>query len=142
MGNSTLALQYWKLSLEMNPKQSRPWANILTLLDSEGKADEILKTSKVALKYVPNDPSLLFIRANAFGKLDKFIESEKTFKKAIKYQPNFGLFHLNLGVLYHRWNKTDLAIECYKTALKLDPSLPNAKKYLEQLSKKREQSES
>lgn len=37
MKNYPMAFDSWKKSLAINPKQSRPWSNILTLLDSEGK---------------------------------------------------------------------------------------------------------
>lgn len=37
MKNYPMAFDSWKKSLALNPKQSRPWSNILTLLDSEGE---------------------------------------------------------------------------------------------------------
>lgn len=105
-------------------------------MDNHGRTDEVIRISSEALKHAPEDANILFIRANAFGKLDRFSEAERLYQKAITNQPNFALSHLNLGVLYHRWNKFDKAVESYRNALKFNPSLPNARKYLEQLMRK------
>lgn len=131
-----MAMHYWRQSLSLNPKQARAWVNILTLLDSQNKIDEVIKISARALEFIPDEPSLLFLRANAFGKLGYFAEAEELYRKSIAVRPNYALCHMNLGVLYHRWNKTAKAIESYRNSLTHNPRLPNAHKYLNQLLKK------
>lgn len=134
MKNYTMAKQSWKHSLSINPQQSPPWANMLTLLDSEAKIDEVIALSAKALQFLPNDSSIMFLRANALGKLDRFEEAERLYLKIIQLQPKHALYHVNLGVLYHRWNRKAQALDSYRNALKINPNLSNAKKYIEQLS--------
>lgn len=133
MNNSTMALKYWKKTIQIDPKHSKAWSNILALLDNKGLVNEILQTSAEALKFIPNDPSILFSRANAFGKLNQFNESEALFLRAIELKPNSGLFHANLGVLYHRFSKKKEALKHYKIAIELDPQLKSARKNMQKL---------
>lgn len=135
MKNHSMALHYWREALSHDPTHKKAWANILALLDNKGLTADVIKTSEEALSYVPNDPAILFSRANAFGKLGEFEESEKIFKKIIKDRPEYALYHANLGVLYHRWNKTDKAENSYRSALKLDPHLKSAYDNLQKLRK-------
>lgn len=132
-----MAMQSWKHSLSIDPEQSRPWANMLTFLDNEGRNDEVINLSAKALQFLSNDSSILFLRANALGKLDRFEEAEQLYLKIIHMQPKHAFFHVNLGVLYHRWNRKAQAIDSYRNALEINPNLPNAKKYLEQLTKQK-----
>lgn len=133
MKNSSMAMKYWKETLAIDPMHGRAWSNILAYFDNKGLAEEILKYSEAALKYVPNDASILFSRANAFGKLGNFNESESLFLRAIQLKPTSAVFHANLGVLYHRFNKRDKALESYRNALKLEPNLKSAKQNMQKL---------
>lgn len=137
MKNYSMAMESWKHSLSINPKQSRPWANMLTMLDSHGKIDEVINWSSRALQLLPNDSSIMFLRANAFGKLDRFEEAERLYLEITELQPTNAMYHVNLGVLYHRWNRQTQAIKSYRNALKINPNLSNAKKYIEQLTRKK-----
>lgn len=105
----------------------------LILSSFSGKTEKVLDYSNRALSILPNDPSIIFLRANALGKLDRFKEAEKLYRRTIELQPNYALCYVNLGVLYHRWNKKAKAIESYRQALAINPNLSNAKKYLNTL---------
>lgn len=133
MNNSSMALRYWKETIAIDPKHSKAWSNILALLDNKGLVQEILDTSAEALKHVPDDASIMFSRANAFGKLGQFNESESLFLRAIQKNPRSGLFHANLGVLYHRSGKRKEALEHYRKAIELDPNLKSAKQNMQKL---------
>lgn len=135
MKNDSMAMKYWREALALDPSQSKAWANILALLDKSGLNSEVIATSEIAMKHSPNDPAILFSRANAFGKIGDFAESERIFKDIIKLRPTFALYHANLGVLYHRWNKTSEAIKSYREALRLDPSMASAHENLIKLMK-------
>ena len=133
MKNTTLAQNYWNLTLKLNPKHSKAWANLLALFDNKGLLEEIIETSEMALTFLPDDTAILFTRANAFGKLGKYDDAEVIYKKIIGSKPNYALYHANLGVLYHRWGKRELAIKYYRNALKLDGSLSSAQQNLNKL---------
>jgi Flp pilus assembly protein TadD len=50
-----------------------------------------------ALKFLPEEPQLYFNLGNVYGKLSKFVESEKNFLKAIKLSPKNAKFIANMG---------------------------------------------
>lgn len=129
-----MAIKYWKEAISINPKHSKAWANILAYLDNNGQTNEVIRMSNIALNFIPNDPAILFTRANSFGKLYRFEEAENMYKKIITLNPDNALYHVNLGVLYHRWNKRKFAITSYRNALIIDPDNKSAKKNLLKLS--------
>ena len=64
-------------------------------------------------------------------------KSEELYLQAISIKKS-ALFWGNLGVLYHRWNRRQQAIDAYQTALVIDNNFQNAKVNLEKLlSRKR-----
>lgn len=95
-----------------------------------GKHRDVVVLSEKALKTLDNDPAILFLRANALGKLNRYDEAEKLYKEIIMLRPDHALYYVNLGVLYHRWNKKALAVDSYRRALVINPNLSNARKYL------------
>lgn len=133
--NSDMALKSWQESLSIEPKQGKAWANLLALLDNNGMHRDVIRLSEVALLHAPNDPTILFTRANAYGKLNEFVEAENIYKEVIQTRPNYALYYVNLGVLYHRWGKKQNAIRAYETALQINPNLRSVKENLKNLLK-------
>ena len=71
------------------------------------------------------------------GKENRFEESERYFLSAIRLQPASAIYHTNLGVLYHRWKKFELAERFYRQALTFDPHYKSAVENLKLLLKNR-----
>lgn len=133
--NSDMALKSWQESVMLDPKQGKAWANLLALLDNNGMHRDVIRISETALQHVPNDSAILFTRANAYGKLNAYEEAELIYKEVIEARPNYALYYVNLGVLYHRWGRKKSAISAYETALKIDPNLKSVKENLKNLLK-------
>lgn len=132
-GLNELALHEWKLAVDINPKHNKAWANILAYLDNSGQTEVVLNVSMQALRSIPNDTAVLFTRANALGKLNRFAEAETIYQQIIAIKPNYALYHVNLGVLYHRWNRKSRAIDAYRKALEIDSNLKSAQINLRKL---------
>lgn len=115
------AFKHWQYAINIKPTLRQAWTNMLTMLDSKGKFDEVLHTSELSLKHIPNDTSILFLRANVLGKLGRYNEAEKLYKQVVAKEPLNYLYYTNLAVLYHRWNKINEAIDAYKKALDVNP---------------------
>lgn len=107
---------------------------ILAFYDNQQNHEDVLKYSAVALGYLPNDTNILFSRANTLGKLSRFEDAERIFNQIIEAEPKKSIFYANLGVLYHRWGKKELAKRNYEIALSLDGSLKNAQNNLMKLN--------
>lgn len=133
--NFTSAINSWQRAISINPLHKKAWSNILAFYDNQQNNHEnVLKYSEIALNYLPNDTNILFSRANTFGKLSRFEEAEKIFIAIIKAEPTKSIFYANLGVLYHRWGRKDLAKRNYEIALSLDANLKNARSNLMKLN--------
>ncbi|XP_055851404.1 protein O-mannosyl-transferase TMTC4 [Episyrphus balteatus] len=130
------AIKHWQESVALNPYQPKAWANILTLLDNQQLFDDALRLSNQAMRYLPNETSIMFIRANVLGKMKNYVEAEELYKRVIQAEPMNALYHSNFGVLYHRWGNVDLATKSYLTAIKLDPKSKTARDNLSKLRKK------
>ncbi|XP_055902892.1 protein O-mannosyl-transferase TMTC4 [Eupeodes corollae] len=130
------AIKHWQESVALNPYQPKAWANILTLLDNQQLYDDAIRLSNQAMRYLPNETSILFIRANVFGKMKNYVEAEELYKRVLKAEPMNALYHSNLGVLYHRWGNVELATRSYLTAIKINPKSKTARDNLSKLRKK------
>lgn len=130
------AIDSWQESVTINPKQPQAWANLLALLDNQELHEEALKIAKEAVRYLPNEKSILFVYANILGKMSRYDASEEMYKKVLSLDPRNYLYHTNLGVLYHRWGKFEKAIESYRNALKIKESAKTAKENLDKLLKR------
>jgi tetratricopeptide (TPR) repeat protein len=134
MQNSTAAIEHWKIAIAISPSHRKAWSNILAFYDNQrNNHANVLKYSEIALTYLPNDTNILFSRANTLGKLAKYEEAERIFKQIIEVEPMKSIFYANLGVLYHRWGKKELAKRNYEVALSLDATLKNAHENLMKL---------
>lgn len=133
--NFTEAIASWKRAISINPNHKKAWSNILAFYDNQlNNHEDVLKYSEIALNYLPNDTNILFSRANTFGKMSRYSEAEAIFKQIIQAEPKKSIFYANLGVLYHRWGKKELAKKNYKIALSLDANLKNAQSNLSKLT--------
>lgn len=131
MKNFTSAIVNWRKAVSISPNHRKAWSNILAFYDNQAnRHDDVLKYSDVALTFLPNDTNILFSKANSLGKLSRFEEAEAIFKQIIELEPKKPLFYANIGVLYHRWGKKDLAKKNYAIALNLDSSLSNVRNNL------------
>ncbi|KAM7364611.1 transmembrane O-mannosyltransferase targeting cadherins 4 isoform 2-T2 [Cochliomyia hominivorax] len=117
----TEALNHWQRAVAINPKFQKAWTNILTMLDSKSMFEDALRLSEQALQYLPHENSILFLRGNVFGKLGRYIEAEQLYKRIIAKEPLNYMYHTNLAVLYHRWNRLNDAIDSYRKALDANP---------------------
>ncbi|KFM66102.1 Transmembrane and TPR repeat-containing protein 4, partial [Stegodyphus mimosarum] len=100
-----------------------------------GHLSKAESVAREALHHLPLEASLHFNLANTLGKAGKYSESEKHFLTAIQINSSNPTYHTNLGVLYHRWKKYQLAENAYKRALDLKPDMKSAKDNLRLLYK-------
>jgi protein O-mannosyl-transferase len=134
MKNFSSAVESWKRAVSINPNHKKAWSNILAFYDNQrNKHEDVLKYSEIALNFLPNDTNILFSKANTLGKMSRYEEAEAIFKRIIDAEPTKSIFYANIGVLYHRWGKNELAKKNYKIALSLDSTLQNARNNLMKL---------
>ncbi len=62
---------------------------------------------------------------NSYYELGKYEDAIKSFKQAIRIDPDFAEAHYNLGGVYSCLNDRDSALEQYEISKSLDPELAN-----------------
>ncbi|KAJ3655067.1 hypothetical protein Zmor_014210 [Zophobas morio] len=127
------ALKAWEMAVTYRPTHVAAWSNTLVLMDSMRQYEQVLELGKIALSHNPKSPALHFSIANTLGKIQQFAKAESYFLEAINLNSQNALYHSNLGVLYHRWGKTDKAREMYKKALQIDPNMKTTELNLRKL---------
>jgi len=85
--------------------------------DNEAAAREIAK----ALSIDPDDPRTLVLQGQLFARLNRWVDAEDSFKRAIKRRPNLWLPHDELGVVYNAEGKYQQAVAEFRTATFLVP---------------------
>ncbi|CAG4923023.1 unnamed protein product [Colias eurytheme] len=139
LNKTNMAVDHWFKAIQLNPKHNSAWTNLLALLDNTDQINKALKLIPQALEELPESPSVIFAIANIYGKIDEYNEAERHFLASIQLFGNHvkPIHYANLGVLYHRWKKYDLAETMYKKALEIQPNFQSARKNLESLKKLR-----
>ena len=140
------ALHEFSQAIDQDPKHFSAWSNKIILLDELDRLEEARVSAEEAKEIFPEKAEFYFHLGNIFGKQNRFEAAEKNYLRAIRIlgqHPNQDAKHLNpqslyrsnLGVLYHRWKRTEDAMESYRDALFFDPKNVNAKDNLNRLLK-------
>lgn len=133
------AIKDYMLAAQAKPDDFVTQYNLGVLEQNSGKKAEAEAAYRKALTLKTDDPkalagvqsnlSLLLIDS---GKLD---EAASLLTLAAQADPTNAEYENNLGQVYEKLNKKDLAIAAYTKAVQLDPSLTGAKASLAQLQK-------
>ena len=85
--------------------------------DYDGSAREIAQ----ALSVDPDDPRTLVLQGQLLARLNRWVDAEDSFKRAIKRRPNLWLPHDELGVVYNAEGKYPQAVSEFRAATLLVP---------------------
>ena len=149
------AIAVLKNAINQNPKYAPAYVNLgfcyYQMKDYEsGKkqfelAIKVIDTAEVKYRIELADSYRMIAIANM---MEKVIDPEKsrkkwedaivTLKKSLKFKDDMAQTHLLIGQCNQNLNKIDEAIKEYKRTLELDPKNKEAKKYLEDLLKLKE----
>ena len=84
------------------------------------------------LQAAPQTPDVLNALANAYARVNRFEDALKALEQALKLDPESPTTHLNLGVCYQALGQSSRARDAYREALRLQPDLERARRYLSQ----------
>ena len=133
------AIKDTALAAQANPDDFPTQANLGVLEQNAGKKADAEAAYRRAVTLKADDPKAMAgIQSNLAlllfddGNLD---EAANFMAQAVQNDPTNALFENNLGLIYEKQNKKDLAIAAYTKAVALDPGLAGAKSSLAQLQK-------
>ena len=94
-------------------------------------ADAAAQHYERALLIEPNHPTVLADLASLRIAQERYEQALKLFQTAVRIQPGVAKFYSGMGFALYRLNRRDEAIQSLERALSLDPTLDEARTYLE-----------
>ncbi|WKX90515.1 hypothetical protein Q1695_009396 [Nippostrongylus brasiliensis] len=128
MGRSKDALDAWENATMLDPNHRQALTNLFVALDERDECEKVVALSRqIPETVVEQAAALAFQIGVCLGKIARFPEAELRLKSAIRLNPHSALYHANLGVLYQRWARYDLAESSYRRALLIDSESSSVK---------------
>ncbi|MFB2934911.1 tetratricopeptide repeat protein [Aerosakkonemataceae cyanobacterium BLCC-F154] len=115
-GDVKSAEEFWRKSIELDPKNPEVHANLGVLLQRQGKLEEASSQYREALRLKSDDVETVMKLAMALGQQKKFDESIAQSQTAIRLKPDLAPAHMILAAALSEQGKPDLAIESLKKA--------------------------
>ncbi len=114
--------------------------NIALIYIQEGNNEKAISAMDDAKANNPDDVGLLQAEANMYYQMDDKAKYNELMNELVKKNPNDANLYYNLGVSTAELGDQDKAVEYYKKALEIDPSMDNARMNIAAviLSKERE----
>ncbi|KHJ81345.1 tetratricopeptide repeat protein [Oesophagostomum dentatum] len=104
----------------LDSEHSRALTNFFVLVHELNRCDDALETaSSIPDSSINGVAPVAFQIGSCLGSCGIFPEAEKYLKMAVQLKPHNAVYHTNLGVLYQRWARYELAEKSYLKALAL-----------------------
>ncbi|CAJ0593696.1 unnamed protein product [Cylicocyclus nassatus] len=120
IGQPLSALEAWRNSTRLDSSHVQAVTNLLVLLDELGRCDDVLEAAKTLPEAMLGERGYNSISSGHMSR-------EKC--------PSNAMYHANLGVLYQRWARYELAEYYYRKALSLERN-ERVEFYLKEVYKK------
>ena len=126
MGDFKKAIEMEKKSLEVDPTLNAAYYSLGGIYFENGQYDEAEEAFRKFTKIYPYFPEVHNLLAIVYAAQKKFDKAVVELEWEIRINPTHTLSHLNLGEIYwYEFQNRQRAIYHLKTALMLDPFLPN-----------------
>lgn len=101
--------------------------NIALIYIEKGEDDKAVAAMEDAKKENPNDVNLMQAEADMYYRMDNMAKYREIMEKIVEQNPDDAVLYYNLGVSAAQMGENDRAIDYYKKAIELDPSMHNAR---------------
>lgn len=125
-GKLKLAIEFYKKSLEIDPKNSNAFFGLGTCYYTLAEYEQALSYFKKALTLSPNYGLLDYNIALAYAGLGKYQKAIEYFNESIKTFPNNSQAYYGLGIAYINLGQYEQASASFKQTIKLEPDFSYA----------------
>ena len=130
------AIENYQKAIGINSKDLTTLVKIAELYKKEEKWKEALGYFEKALELDKENENILINISYCWNNLGEFVKAINTLKEiTTRINPKNLDAHINLGVVYLRFNLPEYAYNEWKEALKIDPNNEMVKKHIEDLKK-------
>lgn len=124
-GDHRTALEMSTLGTQRFPKDAMLWYRRGCAELANANAPAAAKSFKSAYELEPDDSIILAALADADLSRGSFPLPDQYAKIMLEREPEVASHHVRLGTAHRLNNKLDEAEECFRTAIRLEPSLPS-----------------
>ena len=125
-GNTSLAIEELKRSLDMFSGNPDAAYNLGVMLEGTGETMEAIKYYEKAVEINPELAIAHNNLGNCYLKVGEIQKAIEEYKITAAKDPNHIECHFNLGVLYRQTGKLDDAVYEFKEAYRINPAFPQA----------------
>lgn len=118
--NDLMAVQYYKMALELNGSFAHCWLHYGNLLEDAGKLKEAAEMYRRAISIRPSNAAFYLDLGNVYDDLNSYQKANAAYLKCIELQPNDPVYHWNYAISLENQCFYYKAEEAYKRALNLD----------------------
>ena len=133
LGSHDLAANDWSLILKIMPDTEESYRQRGASFLAAGKSDEAIADYTKAIEIKPANVEAYMGRAGVYDKLNQRDKALREFDTAGKVDPTYFPLYMAKGEAAVRWGETKLAIDSYKTVLRLNGFDWHARKALQRL---------
>jgi ribosomal protein S12 methylthiotransferase accessory factor len=129
-GDPKTGLAHFRNALEMNPHQQEIpsiYSYMGTALKDIGRFDQALEALRKGAAIDPERTDIHNLIGFCHFKRREHDLAVASFLRVIALDPTSAIDYANLGVNYQALGDTDKAVQCYRTALMLDPDITFAR---------------
>jgi len=101
--------------------------NIALIYIEKGEDEKAIAAIEDAKAENPNDVSLMQAEADMYYRMDDMAKYREIMEKIVEQNPDDAVLYYNLGVSAAQMGENDRAVDYYKRAIELDPSMHNAR---------------
>ncbi|MEG9326873.1 tetratricopeptide repeat protein [Salinimicrobium catena] len=101
--------------------------NIALIYIEKGEDEKAIAAIENAKEENPGDVSLMQAEADMYYRMDNMAKYREIMEKIVEQNPDDAVLYYNLGVSAAQMGENDRAMDYYKRAIELDPSMHNAR---------------
>jgi Tfp pilus assembly protein PilF len=131
LGETDRAAEDYRMAIAMDPSVAEAHYNLGKTYEKKGLYDEAIGEYKKAVSLKPGFADAYFDLGVAYALKGMREEAIMNYKAAVALRPDFARAHYNLGVIYLGQNLANEAADEFEAALRSDPSMDEAKMFLQ-----------
>jgi len=127
-GDARAAIQRFKRAIELEPDYIPAIVNLAICYQEQGQAEQAIRLYDQALEISPRDSQIMYNKGFLLHETGKHPEAQGMFSKVVTLNPRHVSAFNYLGLCHQAMNQPELALECFDSALAIDPNYSWAQK--------------
>jgi Tfp pilus assembly protein PilF len=110
-------------ALKLNPTHASFYGRLAAIYLDQERWQDTLNTTEIGLRFDPENTTCLTLRSLSLSKLNRLDEAQDAIQQTIEQEPNSAIAHSSQGWLWLKQHRYPEALQAFKAALQIDPTL-------------------